>query len=248
MSEQETRDIEKIQALQAALKVMTEMRDTYAQGFKDQSRLHGEFCGCEKLREALKEIRIIADRAAWLSDFTDIRKMADEALAQPCQQPQRPRIHNIKMLDAIEAVIIEHSGNGELAGYVRDFISAEEEPQPSAGSGEWTLVNHRLMNGSQRFCDLAIGDNVIVQDLNSDEANVLMKQIAALRRHQPANVESEDVWPLSDELVTIARDCDRKIRMLVCESGPATQHGLIYPEIVAAIQAALRRVQERKEV
>ena len=37
----------------------------------------------------------------------------------------RPRIHNKKMLNAIEAVIIEHSGNGEFAEYVRRYISAE---------------------------------------------------------------------------------------------------------------------------
>lgn len=39
--------------------------------------------------------------------------------------PTRPRIHNKKMLEAIEAVIIEHSGNNLLAKSVRSFISAE---------------------------------------------------------------------------------------------------------------------------
>lgn len=36
----------------------------------------------------------------------------------------RPRIHNKKLLSAIHAVIIEHSGNGELADYVVEYISA----------------------------------------------------------------------------------------------------------------------------
>jgi hypothetical protein len=38
---------------------------------------------------------------------------------------ERPRIHNKKMLAAIEAVVIEHSGNGELAADVVKYLSSQ---------------------------------------------------------------------------------------------------------------------------
>lgn len=40
----------------------------------------------------------------------------------------RPRIHNIKMLRAIYAIVLEHSGNEQLAESVRKYLSAELSP------------------------------------------------------------------------------------------------------------------------
>lgn len=73
---------------------------------------------------------------------------ATEALAQPLieaaisralaarQQPaQRPRIKNLKMLDAIHAAVIEHSGNGLLADEIVEFLKWTE--QPAQKPQEW---------------------------------------------------------------------------------------------------------------
>lgn len=49
--------------------------------------------------------------------------------------PTRPRIHNLKMLRAISAVVLERSGNEQLAESVRQWLSAEKEASTEA-SGE----------------------------------------------------------------------------------------------------------------
>lgn len=54
----------------------------------------------------------------------ELQKAFDQVKLLAKRLEQRPHIHNKKMLDAIEAVIIEHSGNGLLAEEVRAFISA----------------------------------------------------------------------------------------------------------------------------
>jgi hypothetical protein len=75
------------------------------------------------------------------------------------QQPKKPSIHNKKMLAAIESVIIEHSGNGELAEYVCRYLSAEISPPaetPAAPSDSVKVLGQKerypLSDASEMRC------------------------------------------------------------------------------------------------
>lgn len=172
-------------------------------------------CHCEKLRDFIKTYFV--DEVLRFPDGRSYREHAKELLSQPCQQP-----------DKVEELL--------------DRVIARNQPQASAQGGPIPLnsVQQELIkswSADSPHGDLWGNDEARLINLTTFARSILAAQ-------PQASVGSEDVWPLSDELVTIARDCDRKIRMLVCESGFATQHGLIYPAIVAAIQAALRRQSE----
>lgn len=72
--------------------------------------------------------------------------------------PARPRIHNLKMLDAIQLVVLEYSNNKQLAESVRQWLSAEKGPLANSveASGQNAATKMRDALIRLRDCDWVI--------------------------------------------------------------------------------------------